>query len=551
MLAQIEPARNDFHVLANYLVHGEDRPIHPDRVAWVFGHNLATDDPFLAAEFMQATAQLSKRCAAPCLHFSVDWHPAEQPTPEVMQEIARRTLELAGLGEHQALVMGHGDKPHKHFHVMANRIHPATGKAYDLYRSHTRFDRIMRQLADEYGFLYVPPHSFHPEQTDQLPKAPNSNATYAARNGAPTDRMQWSAQHSREFGATISDTLDRASSWEDLEAAFADHGLTLEAKGQGLVVGDAESYIKFSKLGLQITANGLEKKFGRPFRPRLPEWFYDRIMEQRPQIRALIQEAADWHDLAETFAARGITLDRRGNSVFLVDAHGEIALYEMGTSLKQLEAHFDDPTIPALLRDKWSIERIADERERLRFVFQHATSWDQVRYRLHELGLSLAAKGKGMVIHDHDTETSLSSLGWSKTKLERQFANPNPVPDSPSPVPQARSPRPPNAPVALPVAKPRRAPPLIKVQAWAAARHVLTVDAVDVARAIGSRQDLQHAVRDAIRERKARLADKPLMDQLMEELKETLRTCTFLGNAPPPKRKAKRGRTASDHTPGR
>ncbi|MEQ1729678.1 MAG: hypothetical protein ABL982_15000, partial [Vicinamibacterales bacterium] len=61
MLAQIEPARNDFHALASYLVHGKDRPTHPDRVAWAFGHNLPTDDATLAADYMCATAELSRR----------------------------------------------------------------------------------------------------------------------------------------------------------------------------------------------------------------------------------------------------------------------------------------------------------------------------------------------------------------------------------------------------------------------------------------------------------------------------------------------------------
>lgn len=54
----------------------------------------------------------------------IAWPPDERPLPEMMQEIARKTLELAGLGEHQALIVGHGDAEHRHLHAMINRVHP-------------------------------------------------------------------------------------------------------------------------------------------------------------------------------------------------------------------------------------------------------------------------------------------------------------------------------------------------------------------------------------------------------------------------------------------
>jgi hypothetical protein len=71
-----------------------------ERVAWVITQNLATHDPELAAKIMSATAALSKRCAKACLHTIIAWHPDEQPSPQAMQEIALRTLSLAGLAEH-------------------------------------------------------------------------------------------------------------------------------------------------------------------------------------------------------------------------------------------------------------------------------------------------------------------------------------------------------------------------------------------------------------------------------------------------------------------
>lgn len=48
---------------------------------------------------------------------------------------------------HHALVMGHGDKPHAHLHMMINRVHQTTGKAWDTAHDYVRCDRIMRLLS--------------------------------------------------------------------------------------------------------------------------------------------------------------------------------------------------------------------------------------------------------------------------------------------------------------------------------------------------------------------------------------------------------------------
>lgn len=305
MLAQLEKPTNDFHTLARYLIHGRERPTDPNRVAWIMAHNLGTDDPELAAKLMTATAEASKRCRQACYHAMIAWREDERPSPEVMQEIARKTLDMAGLGEHQALIVGHGDKAHPHLHMMINRVHSETGRAWSTSHDYRKFDRIMRQLSEEYGFEYVPPHSFHPETTDELPKAPDSNATYAAKRGARTDRPQWPKAQARAYGAAISEKLDAAATWDDVEMAFAEAGLTVEPKGQGLVVGNSKSYAKLSALQLKASAKGLERKFDRSLvehrskgRPPMRHWWdVDEIdiakaVGSRQDVRTAVRRAS-------------------------------------------------------------------------------------------------------------------------------------------------------------------------------------------------------------------------------------------------------------------
>lgn len=259
MLAKVAPPSNDFHALAHYLVRGKSGTPDPNRVAWLFTHNLPTDDPLLAAKYMQATAQLSVRIRKAAYHLMIAWNADERPTPEAMQDVARQTLQLAGLAEHQTLVMGHGDKPHPHLHILLNRVHPNTGRAWKTTQDYARFDRIMRELADAHGFAFVPSHAFNPEMTDALDKLPDSPATYAGKRGAPTLRPQWSKAQSRAMGERISEDLTMDATPDDVLDILAQDGLAVEAKGKGHVVGNANGYAKLSSLNLTASAKILAR----------------------------------------------------------------------------------------------------------------------------------------------------------------------------------------------------------------------------------------------------------------------------------------------------
>ena len=262
MLAKVAPASNDFTALARYLVHGKPgtKP-SPNRVAWTCTQNLPSDVPELAATCMQATAAASRRTRKAAYHLMISWHANERPSPELMQTIARETLERAGLAEHQALIMGHGDRAHPHLHILLNRVHPDTGRAWKTTHDFARFDRIMRELAETHGCAYVPAHLYNPELTDEHASKPDSNATYAAKRGAPTNRVQWSRRTSREVGDRLSDELTHTSTSLDVDELLEEHGLTLQPKGRGFVVGNGQSYSKLSRLAL--TKSAYSKLFAR------------------------------------------------------------------------------------------------------------------------------------------------------------------------------------------------------------------------------------------------------------------------------------------------
>jgi len=331
MLARTVTPTADFRELASYFLHGKTRPTSPDRVAWTQAHNLPTDDPVLAADLMAATARQNRRTSKPVYHLMVAWGLDEHPTPESMQDIARRTLELAGLAEHQALVMGHGDTPHRHLHMMINRVHPLTGKAWKPSHDWRLFDRIMKQLADEHGFAHTPAHVFNPETTRHLPKKPTSKATYAAKRGANTRRTQWSRDDAEALGARLSETLDAAGTFEDVADALTAEGLTLEAKGRGYVAGTATSYVKLSALRLTTSAKGFAKRH-QPAPPPTPKAEHRSVLSvdavdiaralevwglaDKDQVRAAIEQAATDREQRLATAPAGVRLMREIRMAF-------------------------------------------------------------------------------------------------------------------------------------------------------------------------------------------------------------------------------------------
>lgn len=259
MLAKVAPSTNEFRALARYLVKGKSGHPAADRVAWVAAQNLPTDDPMLAAAYMEATAELSARTQKAAYHLMIAWHQAEQPKQDVMQTVARQTLSRAGLAEHQALIMGHGDKPHPHLHILVNRVHPETGRAWKASHDYARFDRIMRELSETHGFTFAPAHTYNPELTDDVVKLPATPATFAAKRGANTRRPQWSRKASRRFGTELSERLDRASTVDDVMDLLAEHGLRVEAKGSGYVIGNDSAYTKLSRLQLACSNQAIAR----------------------------------------------------------------------------------------------------------------------------------------------------------------------------------------------------------------------------------------------------------------------------------------------------
>jgi Relaxase/Mobilisation nuclease domain len=143
-----------FAGLTRYLLRGRTGVEH-DRIAWVETHNLALQDPERAGRLMQATAAQNHRVAHPVYHLVISFDPADRPAPAIMRQVADRLLADLRLSEHETLIVAHKDRAHAHLHIVVNRVHPETGRAWSPWQDYVATQRTLRTLERTLGLHEV------------------------------------------------------------------------------------------------------------------------------------------------------------------------------------------------------------------------------------------------------------------------------------------------------------------------------------------------------------------------------------------------------------
>lgn len=234
----------NFFSLAAYLRAGIDGD-HPERVEWVEARNLVCDDLELVPHLMVASAAQSRRVEKPCYHLSVSWALEDEVEREDMSGVADRLLDDLGLSGHQAIIVAHNDTEHRHLHMMINRVHPETGRAWRGAFDYRTIEQSLRQQETERGLRHVPgPHSGLIRDERSLDRA---ERLLAAREGrTPLNRI--GKEKCRRWRSELEGVFKTAGSWQDVEDRLASRGRSLQLKGAGLIVSDASGYAKLSDL---------------------------------------------------------------------------------------------------------------------------------------------------------------------------------------------------------------------------------------------------------------------------------------------------------------
>lgn len=267
MIGKIPKTGRGFRGTFNYLVAGKRDEKQADKLAWMETRNLFVKDPDKIPSMMRATASQAKRCQKPVYHMIISWRPDEAPTDPIMKQVADRALIDMGLHEHQAVLAAHRDTHHRHLHIVVNRVHPETGKAWHTGKDWERLERSIARQALELGMVKVDGRHNTPEKmAHEAKRARDAEYQLATRkqNAVPLDR--WSADDIKSRRAQLSPLFDQARSWDHLARLLNAEGLSLIAKGQGLVISDGMGTMKLSDLGKEIRLKSLETLYRESFR---------------------------------------------------------------------------------------------------------------------------------------------------------------------------------------------------------------------------------------------------------------------------------------------
>ena len=89
----------------------------------------------------QNQASRTRRCEQDCVHLSLGWRPGEKPSRADMEAAALEALAAMGMAGARAIFTAHNDTAYAHMHIVASKIDPATGRAFDLKRNFLNLSR--------------------------------------------------------------------------------------------------------------------------------------------------------------------------------------------------------------------------------------------------------------------------------------------------------------------------------------------------------------------------------------------------------------------------
>tara|TARA_R110000782_G_scaffold268961_3_gene366206 strand:+ start:1953 stop:3791 length:1839 start_codon:yes stop_codon:yes gene_type:complete len=302
---------NGFRGCLSYLSRGREGK-NPERVEWCSTRNLgglaANDDHRQIGRTMRATANLSSRTKKPVLHLPISWTKgdASKLDRETMEQVADKVLTELGLEEHQAAIYAHNDTGHKHVHIIVNRVHPETGKAWSTSRDWQRINKVLAreehalglEVVDHWGVdmerdLERVKERLQVEDFTDWPRPTDGEQKQAEREQRLPDKP-FSKEQTKDLRETIGVDFEEASSWKELEARLAAKGFTLMPKGQGAVITDGRQVAKLSQMGRGIRLKGLEEQFGQSYRDWSHARAHELADEQGRKVKQALPEKPDF-----------------------------------------------------------------------------------------------------------------------------------------------------------------------------------------------------------------------------------------------------------------
>ena len=192
------------------------------RVAWFSGTGFGFDigsreDADLARRIMEFDSlnqsSRTRQCEKDCVHLSLAWAPGEEPSREDMEAAARSALKTLGMENAKALFAAHTDEGYSHIHIVASKLNPDTGRAYDLKGNFLTLSKWAQEYEREHGGVVC----LRRESANGLRDAITARDAAAVLEALTQQRATFTAADlERALGKQIKSEAERASFGEQV-----------------------------------------------------------------------------------------------------------------------------------------------------------------------------------------------------------------------------------------------------------------------------------------------------------------------------------------------
>ncbi|MDI9265940.1 relaxase/mobilization nuclease domain-containing protein [Serratia sp. PF2-63] len=222
-----------------------------------------------AASEMNLTASENRHCKDAVYHFILSWQDDEDPSPDAVFRSVRYSLKQLGMEEHQYVAAIHRDTDNIHCHVSANRVHPTTFRAQNMWNDADELQKCCRVLEREFGFK-VDNGSWHMDAYGDLhrtrrdmPSAPRG----AAKREIFSDKESLHGYAVRETRQMLNDFAEQdCLDWPLVHNVLYTRGLGLREQQGGLAVYDLlnpeGASVKASDVHPAISHASMVKRWG-------------------------------------------------------------------------------------------------------------------------------------------------------------------------------------------------------------------------------------------------------------------------------------------------
>lgn len=235
-----------------------------------------------AASEMNLTASQNSRCKDAVYHFILSWQSDEDPSPDAVFHSVRYSLKQLGMEEHQYVAAIHRDTDNLHCHVSANRVHPKTYAAQNMWNDADTLQKCCRVLEQDLGFK-VDNGSWHMDDYGDLHRTRRdmpSTPRGAAKREIFSDKESLHGYAVREVREVVSGAISQNKmSWDRLHNILYTRGLGLREQNGGLAVYDLLHpeglSVKASDVHPAISLTSMVREHGE-FNPAPPVYNPDR-----------------------------------------------------------------------------------------------------------------------------------------------------------------------------------------------------------------------------------------------------------------------------------